>query len=68
MKRAPATGGHMRLEQVAEYFGHSKSWVSRQIKRGVFEAFRHSPNDITVSRVSVERYEGDRRVSYARAR
>jgi excisionase family DNA binding protein len=48
---------HLRLAEVAERFAHSKRWVQRLIKAGHLQAFRHGPNDVTVSLSSVEDYE-----------
>jgi hypothetical protein len=54
---------HIPLAHAAARLGHSKRWVRDRIKRGVFEGFKHSRCDVTVSERSIESYEEGVRVS-----
>jgi len=53
----PVPVQHLKLSQVAARFAHSKRWVQRLIAAGHLKAFRHGPNDVTVSLSSIEDYE-----------
>ena len=54
---------HIPLHAAANRLGHSTRWVRDRIKRGVFEAFKHSRNDVTISERSIQAYEDSVRIS-----